>query len=212
MTAEPVRVLIVDDHPVVRAGFRALLETRANIEVIGEAGDGTEAIRLAAEFAPHVVLMDLQMPTMGGADATRRIVALIPPPAVLVVTVYDTDADILPAIEAGAAGYLLKDTPPDQLLDAIAAAARGETILAPRVATRLLQRARTPRHRDLTIRELDILGHVARGLSNRGIAQELVVTEATVKTHLVHIYSKLDVNSRTAAVAAARKRGYIPKD
>jgi DNA-binding NarL/FixJ family response regulator len=149
---------------------------------------------------------------LGGADATRHLLELDPAPKVLVVTVYDSDADILPAIEAGALGYLLKDAPPDQLLGAIQSAARDETVLAPRVAARLLRRSRTPRHRELTLRELEMLRHLARGLSNRAIAEELVVTEATVKSHLVHIYDKLGVDSRTAAVAAARERGHLPRD
>lgn len=212
MTTETITVLLVDDHPVVRAGLRALLQTDPTIEVVGEAADGQQAVERTAELEPDVVLMDLQMPELGGAEATRRLLELDRPPKVLVVTVYDSDADILPAIEAGAVGYLLKDAPPQQLLDAIRSAARGEAVLAPRIAARLLQRSRRPRHRELTVRELEILRYLSQGLSNRAIAHELVVTEATVKTHLVHIYDKLDVDNRTAAVATARERGHLPRD
>ena len=204
-----ITVLLVDDHPVVRAGLRALLDAQEGLRVIGEAADGEEAVTLARDLAPDVVLMDLQMPRLGGAAATARIAALDDPPYVLILTVYDTDADIFPAVEAGAVGYLLKDTPPQDLARAVSAAADGQTVLAPAVAARLMQRSRTPARDEITAREIEILTLLAQGLSNRDIARRLHITEATVKTHLVHIFGKLAVDNRTAAVAAARRRGVL---
>jgi DNA-binding NarL/FixJ family response regulator len=210
-----IRVLLVDDHPVVRRGLRALLDELPELEPVGEAADGAEALsvlgRMAAEGTPlpDVVLMDLQMGTgMHGVEATRRITALPDPPAVLVLTTYSTDADILAAVEAGATGYLLKDAPPDELAAAIRAAARGETVLAPPVAARLLGRVRD-KGPTLSQRETEILELLAEGLANRQISRRLFISEATVKTHLVHIYDKLGVDSRTAAVAAAVQAGLI---
>lgn len=204
----PTRVLLVDDHPVVRAGLRALLTATGDIDVAGEANSGERGLELARSLGVDVVLMDLQMGDgMDGVEATRRIREAGGPP-VLILTTYDTDADILRAVEAGAAGYLLKDAPPAELLAAVSAAARGETVLAPRVAQRLMTRMRTP-SAQLTERENDVLSAVARGLTNREIAKEMFISEATVKTHLVHVYEKLGVTSRTAAVAAARESGLI---
>lgn len=201
-------VLVTDDHPVVRAGLRALL-TASGVEVAGEAPSGEKALTFLADHSVDVVLMDLQLGHgIDGVEATRRVLALPDPPAVLILTTYDTDADILRAVEAGAAGYLLKDAPPDALVDAVQRAARGETVLAPMVAERLVSRMRssTP---SLSGRELEVLTQVADGASNRQIAKALVVSEATVKSHLVHIFDKLGVDSRTAAVAAARRDGLL---
>ncbi|MGH3425653.1 MAG: response regulator [Nocardioidaceae bacterium] len=205
----PVRVLLVDDHPVVRAGLRALLTTAESVDVVGEAESGEEAVASAGDLRPDVVLMDLQMgPGMDGVAATAALLSGERPPTVLILTTYDTDADILRAVEAGAAGYLLKDTPPDRLVDAVHAAARGETVLAPVVAQRLVDRLRSPRP-ELSARELEVLDQVARGLSNREIARALFISEATVKSHLVHAFDKLGADSRTGAVAAARTAGLI---
>ncbi|MEY9890429.1 DNA-binding NarL/FixJ family response regulator [Catenulispora sp. MAP5-51] len=210
-----IRVLLVDDHPVVRRGLCAVLDDLPEIERVGEAADGAEALRLLdrAEAegapAPDLVLMDLQMaPGMHGIEATRRIRARPNPPAVLILTTYSTDADILAAVEAGATGYLLKDAPPEELAAAVRAAARGETVLAPPVAARLLGRVRAGRPA-LSQREAEILELVAAGLANRQISRKLFISEATVKTHLVHVFGKLGVDSRTAAVAAAVQAGLI---
>ncbi|MFI6601416.1 response regulator [Nonomuraea sp. NPDC050536] len=204
----PIRILLVDDHPVVRSGLRAMLAGQPDFELVGEAATGEEGVEAARELAPDVVLMDLQLgPGIHGSEATRQIVT---PggPRVLVLTTFDTDADIVAAIEAGATGYLLKDAPSDDLHAAIRSAASGASALAPSVASRLLGRVRTGEP-TLSPRELEVLGHVAAGLSNRQISRRLFLSETTVKTHLVHIYTKLGVDSRTAAVAAATKRGLI---
>lgn len=207
------RVLLTDDHPVVRAGMRALLEA-SGLEVLAEARDGAEALaqleRLtAAGTPPDVVLMDLQMGAgMDGVNATARIRERSGAPSVLILTTYDTDTDILRAVEAGATVYLLKDAPPETLVDAVHRAARGETVLAPSVASRLVTRLASPTT-TLTARELDVLQRVATGAGNRAIAKELFVSEATVKTHLVHINEKLGATSRTDAVAKARAAGVL---
>jgi DNA-binding NarL/FixJ family response regulator len=203
-----VRVVLIDDHPVVRAGPRALL-TASDVEVVAEGATVDEAVAAVRETRPDVVLMDLQLADGGdGVTATAAIAALPQPTRVLILTTYDTDADILRAVEAGAAGYLLKDAAPQVLLDGVAAAARGETVVAPQVATRRMARVREPAS-DLSARELEVIGLVADGLSNRDIARRLFVSEATVKSHLVHVFTKLGVASRTAAVAAARERGLL---
>ncbi|WP_446665840.1 response regulator [Flexivirga sp. B27] len=208
MTTASTRVLLVDDHPVVRTGLRMLLET-AGIDVVAEGATGEDAVRLASEYAVDVVLMDLQMGAgMDGVAATERVLAAEGAPRVLILTTYDTDRDILRAVEAGASGYLLKDAPPDDLVDAVHRAARGETVLAPVVADRLLARLRSPRP-TLSGRELEVLSQVAQGRSNREVAKHLFLSEATVKTHLVHVFEKLGVESRTAAVARARELGLL---
>ncbi|MFD5299162.1 response regulator [Streptomyces mutabilis] len=205
----PIRLLLADDHPVVRAGLRAVLETEEGITVAAEAATAEEAVARAGGGDIDVVLMDLRFGGgMGGAEATAAITARAGAPRVLIVTTYDTDADTLPAIEAGATGYLLKDAPPEDLAAAVRTAAAGRTALAPTVADRLLTRLREPRT-SLTRRETEVLSLVAEGLSNQHIAARLHLTEGTVKSHLARVYTKLDVDSRTAAVAAATALGLI---
>ena len=204
-----IRIVLADDHPVVRAGLRAMLATAGDLEVVAEAATPDQAVDLAANLLPDLVLMDLQFGTeQSGADATRLIRALPEQPAVLVLTNYDTDGDILSAVEAGASGYLLKDAPPEEFISAIRAAAAGETALAPAIAGRLLARMRSPQP-VLSARELEVLQLVADGSSNGVIASRLHISDATVKSHLVHIYTKLEVSSRTAAVAKARELGVL---
>ncbi|MFI6481761.1 response regulator [Nonomuraea sp. NPDC050663] len=204
-----VRVLIADDHPVVRDGIRAMLETQDDLEVVGEAVDGAEAVRLAGTLRPDVTLMDLQLPELDGAGAIGRIRENDPGARVIVLTTYDTDSDISRAIDAGAIGYLLKDTRREQLFDAIRAAARGESALSPSIASRVLSWARSDTPGALSGREIEVLGAVARGLSNKAIAAHLCISEATVKTHLLHVFAKLGVDDRTAAVTVAASRGII---
>ncbi|GAA2987415.1 response regulator transcription factor [Kitasatospora sp. NPDC006786] len=206
-----IRLLIADDHPVVRAGLRAVLECEPDFAIVAEAATAERAVELAAEPGVDVVLMDLQFgpgSAMNGAQATAAITARAGAPRVLVVTTYDTDADTLPALEAGATGYLLKDAPPEELAQAVRAAAAGRSALAPSVADRLLERMRTPAAA-LSARETEVLGLVADGLTNQQVSQRLHLSQATVKSHLVHIYTKLGVDSRTAAVREARRRGLI---
>ncbi len=205
-----VRVLVVDDHPVVRGGVVGWLAAQPDIDVVAEAADGLEALAAVAEHAPDVVLMDLRMPRMDGVAAIERITAAHPAVRVLVLTTYDTDADIVRAVEAGATGYLLKDTPLPQLADAVRAAARGETVLAPPVAARLVSRMRAPAVEAPTPRELEVLAGVARGLTNADIGRELFIGEATVKTHLLRVFAKLGVDDRTRAVMLAVERGLLP--
>lgn len=202
------RVVVVDDHPVVRAGLVAVLSTRPGLTVAGEAGDGTQALLVIGRERPDVVLMDLQLGANNGVDVTRELRRRDPDARVLILTTYDTDADIVAAVEAGAVGYLLKDATPDELGAAVEAAARGEHVFAPAVAGRLARRVIAPPN-DLTERERDVVLLLARGLTNRQIARQLFLSEATVKTHLVHVYEKLGVDNRTAAVAAARATGVI---
>lgn len=203
-----VRVLVVDDHPVVRAGILGLLAGEADLDVVGEAGDGAEACSLAAALRPDVVLMDLRMPVLDGAAATARILDETPGVRVVVLTTYETDADILRAVEAGATGYLLKDTPREDLVAAVRAVAAGETVLGPSVARRLVHGLRNAGER-LTPRELEVLRAVARGLSNAQVGAELFIGEATVKTHLLRIFTKLGVDDRTRAVTVALERGIL---
>ncbi|GAA6525313.1 response regulator transcription factor [Intrasporangium sp. DVR] len=208
MTA-PIRLVVVDDHPVVRAGLSALLAADRSIEVVGEAASAAEAVVVAERRHPDVVLMDLQLGDgVDGVGATRRLLALDRPPRVVILTTYESDADVLASVEAGACGYLLKDAPAADLIDAVRTASRGGTVLSPVVARRLDQRRRSPEPA-LSRRELDVLGLVAEGQPNRDIAQALFLSEATVKSHLVRAFGKLGVASRTAAVAAARSRGLI---
>jgi DNA-binding NarL/FixJ family response regulator len=211
-----VRVLVADDHPVVRAGLRALLSAEPGLAVVAEAGSGEETLLMARQHQPDVVLMDLRMPGAGGLAAIRELSADQPAARIVVLTTYDSDADILPAVEAGAAGYLLKDTPRDTLVGAIFAAARGETVLAPAVAGRLVRRLRAappeaPAAREtLSARETEVLTLAGRGLTNAQIGRELFVSEATVKTHLLRAYAKLGVSGRTAAVTRAMELGMLP--
>lgn len=204
-----IRVLLCDDHPVVRAGLKALLSTEPEIDVVGEASSAEEAISLARSTPCDLVLMDLQFGgELDGADATRRILGHDDAPHVLVLTNYDSDADILSAVEAGAAGYLLKDAPPEELLSAIRAAAAGQSALAPTITSRLLGRVRQP-STSLSSRELEVVELVAEGKTNADIGRLLFVSEPTVKSHLVHIFGKLGVQTRTAAVNKAREQGLI---
>ncbi|GGS07326.1 response regulator [Streptomyces nojiriensis] len=206
-----IRLLLADDHPVVRAGLRAVLDTEPDFAVVAEAATAERAVELAAADPVDVVLMDLQFgpgPGMHGSEATALITARPGAPRVLVLTTYDTDADILAAVEAGASGYLLKDAPPEELAAAVRTAAAGQSALAPAVALRLMDRMRTPAEA-LTKRELEVLQLVADGLSNQQISKRLFLSQATVKSHLVHIYAKLGVDSRTSAVAAAATRRLI---
>ncbi|MFD5625578.1 response regulator [Streptomyces sp. NPDC127072] len=205
--SRPVRILLCDDHAVVRAGLLALLDSAPDIEVVGEAGTGEEALALVAKAAPDVVLMDLQLGDgIDGVETTRRLTSAAGDgPHVLVLTTYDTDADITRAIEAGATGYLLKAERPEELFAAIHAAARGRTTLSAPVASRVMANLRSPR-RTLTDRERDILTQLAQGLGNREIAKALFISEATVKTHLGRIYDKLGVDTRAGAVAVAKEQ------
>jgi DNA-binding NarL/FixJ family response regulator len=205
-----ITVLIVDDHPVVRDGLRGMFAATTGFRVVGEAADGHQAVALAAELRPDVVLMDLRMPGGGGVEAITELTRRGLPCKVLVLTTYDTDTDTIPAIEAGATGYLLKDAPRDDLFEAVRAAAAGRTVLSPAIASRLVSRVREPRGIALSTRELEVLRLVARGAANREIAAELFISEATVKTHLTHIYAKLDVKDRAAAVATAYDRQILP--
>lgn len=208
MGETPIRLLIVDDHPVVRDGIRGVFTGDPGFEVVGEAGDGARAIELARALEPDVVLMDLRMPGTGGVEAIGELVRLGVASRVLVLTTYATDSDVGPAIEAGATGYLLKDALPQELMRAVRLAARGETVLSPVVASRLVGRIRTPTV-SLSERELEILRLIAGGCTNKEAAARLFISEATVKTHVLHIYGKLGVNDRAAAVAVGFRRGLL---
>jgi len=208
-TSTPIRILIVDDHPVVRTGLTGMLQGDRRFEVVGDAVDGLRALVAVQNLDPDVVLMDLRMPRMDGVEATEAIIRQHPRTFVLVLTTYDTDADILKAIEAGATGYLLKDAPREELFSAIVAAAEGKTWLSPTVAFRVITHARKPANETLSTRELDVLARVARGAGNKEIAASLFISEATIKTHLVHIYRQLGVEARTAAVTVALERGLL---
>jgi DNA-binding NarL/FixJ family response regulator len=200
-----IRLVIADDHPVVRDGLSGIFGGAEDFEVVGLASDGEEAVELARRLKPDVVLMDLRMPKMDGVSAIRQ---LAPAQRILVLTTFDADTDVLPAIEAGATGYLLKDAPRSELYRAVRAAARGEAVLSPPVATRVLRAARSDEP-SLSAREVEILELVARGTTNREAAERLFISEATVKTHLIHIYAKLGVPDRASAVAAAYDRGLL---
>ncbi len=207
--AERIRLLIADDHPIVRTGMQGMLADQTDFEVVGEATTGVEAVALTAQLQPDVVLMDLRMPEMDGVTATAQIKERQPGTHVLVLTTYDTDSDILRAVEAGATGYLLKDSPREELFRAIRGASRGEAVLAPSVAARLMGRMRAPGEGALSAREIEVLRLVARGASNQEVAGQLHLSNATVKSHLVRIYGKLGVADRTAAVTAALDRGIL---
>ncbi|MFC7494351.1 MULTISPECIES: response regulator [unclassified Nocardioides] len=205
-----IRIVLVDDHPVVRAGLRALVDGQDDLTVVGEADGLDQAVAVVAADPPDVVLMDLSLGAgrPGGAEVTAALRALDAPPEVLVLTTYDTESDILRALEAGARGYLLKDSPPEELFGGIRATARGETVLAPSVAATLVRRSR-PGASSITDREVEVLELLSRGLGNKEMARELFVSEATVKSHLSHIYTKLGVDTRAGAVAAAIERRII---
>lgn len=203
-----IRVLVADDHPIVRSGIVSLLAGADDIEVVGTASDGAEAIRLALDLTPDLVLMDLRMPVLDGDEATARILAERPGVRVVILTTYDTDASILTAIEAGASGYLLKAAPPEEILAGIRSVASGEVALAPSIAATLVRRVARPTA-SLTARETEVLGLVAAGLSNPEIAARLHLGEATVKTHLIHVFEKLEVSDRTRAVTKAMELGLL---
>jgi NarL family two-component system response regulator YdfI len=210
---DSIRVLIADDHLIVREGLRLILETADGIEVVGEATDGAQAVQLAQELQPNVILMDLRMPNVDGLTAIERLRARQPQVAVVILTTYNEDDLMMRGLRAGARGYLLKDTDRDTLLNSIRAAARGETLLKPEILARLLSQPEKPRGEiELTDRELEVLKAVARGERSKEIAAQLSITERTVKAHLAGIYNKLGVDSRAAAIAVASQRGLLPID
>lgn len=204
-----IRVLVADDHPIVRGGIVALLSGEPDIEVVGEAISGDAAVELALELGPDLVLMDLRMPGLNGDEATARVLAERPDIRVIILTTYETDANILTAIEAGASGYLLKAAPQEEILAGIRSVARGEVALAPSIAAMLVGRMKTPPTPGLSAREKEVLALVAQGKSNPAIAKQLFLGEATVKTHLLHVFEKLDVNDRTRAVTKAMELGIL---
>ncbi len=204
-----ITIVIADDHPVVRTGLVGMLSAEPDLTVIGEAGDGEEAVTLALKLQPDVVLMDLRMPGVDGVSATATLTAQAPLVHVVILTTYDTDTDIVRAVEAGAVGYLLKNSTREDLATAVRSAADGQTVLSPTAAAALRNQARQPPNRALTTREREILSHVARGQTNAEIARKLYISEATVKTHLVRIFAKLEVDDRTAAVTTAVQRGQL---
>jgi DNA-binding NarL/FixJ family response regulator len=206
----PLRIVLADDHPVVREGLAAMLSGQPDFEVVGEAADGDVAARLVRDLQPDVLLTDLRMPGLDGVALTAQVQRTSPSVRVLVLTTYDSDSDIVRAVEAGATGYMLKDTPAAQLFEAIRATARGETVLTPSVATRLVSRLRSPSHDALSRRELEVLEQVALGRSNAEVGRALFIGEATVKTHLQRVFAKLGVDDRTAAVTVAMQRGILP--
>jgi DNA-binding NarL/FixJ family response regulator len=204
-----IKIVIVDDHPVVRSGLAGMLQGQPDFLVVGQAGNGQEALPLVMSARPDVVLTDLRMPVMDGVTLIQTLKSRQLPVHTLVLTTYDSEADILPAIEAGATGYLLKDAPREELFRAVRAAARGESVLAPAVAARLMGQLRAPAGTQLSSREIEVLELVARGHSNGAIGKALHISTATVKTHLIHIFNKLEVSDRTAAVTVALERGII---
>jgi len=206
---EKIKILMADDHPVVRAGIRGMLETQPDLQVVAEAENGREAFEQVSKLKPDVVLMDLRMPEMDGVEAIGKIKEKYPNINILVLTTYDTDADIVRAVEAGATGYLLKDAPREELFRAVRGTAKGETVLAPIVAARLMGKVRDHGEQALSAREIDVLMLVARGASNQDVAEKLHISTATVKSHLIQIYQKLGVSDRTAAVTTAIELGII---
>ena len=206
-----IRVMLVDDHPVVREGLRGMLDAEPDLTVVGEAGSGEEAVAQARVVGADVILMDLRMRGLDGVGATEQILRDDPRAVVVVLTTYETDADILRAVEAGASGYLLKDASRAELANAIRSAARGETVLAPAVAGRLVNQVRRPTAAvSLSAREVEVLALVAKGRTNAEIGRALHISEATVKTHLLRAFGKLDVSDRTAAVTTAMALGLLP--
>jgi len=206
---ERIKILITDDHPVVRSGIHGMLDTQPDFDVVAEAENGLEAIEQVQKLSPDVILMDLRMPKMEGVEAIEKIKAQNPEIHILVLTTYDTDTDIVRAVEAGATGYLLKDAPREELFRAVRATARGEAVLAPVVAARLMGKMRSTGEESLSPREIDVLMLVARGASNQNVAEKLHISKATVKSHLLQIYQKLGVSDRTAAATTAIERGII---
>ena len=204
-----IRVLVADDHPIVRGGIVALLESADDLSVVGEASTGLQAVELALEHEPDIVLMDLQMPALSGAEATARILEQRPGIRVIVLTTYESDSAILQAIEAGASGYLLKAAPAGEILAGIRSVAAGDVALAPSIAAMLVNRVKTPAGPTLSARETEVLALVAQGKSNPAIAQALFVSEATIKTHLLHVFEKLNVSDRTRAVTKAMELGLL---
>ncbi len=207
-----IRILIADDHPVVRSGLKAILASQLDFELVADAGNGSAAVTLSAALRPDVILMDLQMPVMDGLSAIKQIRAKQPDVNILVLTTYDTDSDIMPALESGATGYLLKDTPPEELFRAIRSASQGEKVLAPAITARLMDRLSSRAEKSLSGREIEVLELASRGNSNKDIAIQLHITEATVKSHFVHIFGKLGVDDRTAAVTVALEKKIIRLD
>jgi len=210
VTVPTIRIVLADDHPVVREGLSAMLSGQADFDVVGEASDGETAAVLVRDLCPDVLLTDLRMPGLDGVSLTAEVARIAPTVRVLVLTTYDSDADIVRAVEAGATGYVLKDTPAAQLFDAIRSTAKGETVLAPTVAAKLVSRMRAPAAEALTPREVEVLAEVARGRSNAEVGRVLYIGEATVKTHLLRAFAKLGVDDRTAAVTVAMQRGILP--
>jgi DNA-binding NarL/FixJ family response regulator len=209
---KPIRILVADDHPIVRSGISSILATQPDFEIVGEAANGNDAVEAAARLAPDLVLMDLRMPGLNGVGASTAILAARPSTRIVVLTTYASDGEVLRAIEAGAVGYLLKDVPHEELFRALRAVARGERYLAPVVTERLMARLQQPTHLTLTDREIDVLRAVSRGDGNKRIAAALGIAEPTVKAHLVHIFEKLGVENRTAAARVARDLGLIAGD
>jgi DNA-binding NarL/FixJ family response regulator len=209
---KPIRILVADDHPIVRSGITSVLATQPDFEVVGEAGNGNDAVDAAARLEPDLVLMDLRMPGLNGVGASAAILAARPSTRIVALTTYASDGEVLRAIEAGAVGYLLKDVPHEELFRALRAVARGERYLAPVVTERLIARLQQPARLSLTDRELDVLRAVSRGDGNKRIAAALGIAEPTVKAHLVHIFEKLGVENRTAAARVARDQGLIAGD
>jgi DNA-binding NarL/FixJ family response regulator len=209
VTEQRIRILVCDDHPVVRSGLRGMIQSQPDLEVIAEASKGAQAVEIATRLQPDIVLMDLRMPGMDGVTATEAIKSMHPSIHVLILTTYDTDADILRALEKGATGFLLKDEREDRLFDAIREAAGGRSPLAPGVASRLVERLRGDADSHVSEREIEILMLVAQGQSNREIARELHISDSTVKAHMLHIFDKLGVTDRTAAVTTALRQGII---
>jgi DNA-binding NarL/FixJ family response regulator len=208
----PIRILICDDHPVVRSGLRGILESQPDLNVVGEAADGGQAVVFARSLRPDVVVMDLKMPRVDGAAATREIKEECPDTQVLILTTYESDTGILRAIEARAAGFLLKDAPHEELFKAVREVAEGHSPLNPVVAARLLRRLRGTEQEALSSREIEILRLVSKGVNNKDIAEELWISESTVKSHLNRIFDKLGAQDRTAAVVEALRRGVIDLD
>ena len=209
---DKIQILIVDDHPVVREGLAGMLAGQPDFAVVALAANGAEGVALYEQHTPDVVLMDLRMPVLDGVGAIEQIREKRPSAHILVLTTYDSDADIVRAIEAGATGYLLKDAPRDELFRSIRAAAQGESVLSPAVASRLMSRMRAPAEENLSAREIEVLQLVARGTSNKEIGKQLHISTATVKTHLIHIFDKLGVNDRTSAVTVALEKRILTLD